>query len=225
MDKRHAAYLAYYKARAARYQANPIYQQTAATETVIAESLAAATSLEQWDEQAKNQKLNLASATALICDQARVEANHWRSLDEPVRASGPEALLEEFDYGTLEHDAVGIAMRAAEIRDQNRKDITVDELVRVFETRILILEQREIWATAEVPERWRAELAETIAESTADGREVWQSATLPAARQWDEDWTFDSELVWETRHRRRIPLPDEVVARRLQQFEDEIGSH
>jgi hypothetical protein len=50
------------------------------------------------------------------------------------------------------------------------------------------------------------------------GREAWVKDVLPSVRNWDPDWKFNFDLIWEERHRRLIPVPDEIVKKRIEQF-------
>jgi len=46
---------------------------------------------------------------------------------------------------------------------------------------------------------------------------------LPHARKWEPDWQFNFDLIWEERHRRLIPIPDEELKKRVRQFKTYRG--
>ena len=222
MDQRHAEYAAYYRARATRYQDRPLYQETARAEAAMADSIEAAPSLEDWGPDMLARNLNVACAVALARDQARADAGLYTEIEEPVRAAGPQRVLAELTSAEG-LTAADVPARVAAILNQNSRDITVDELVRVFEGALDILEEIEVTETADVPAEWRADWAGVVADNIERGRQSWQADVLPQHRLWDPAWDFDERLVWQARHRRRIPLPDAVVTRRLEQYRRYTG--
>jgi len=46
---------------------------------------------------------------------------------------------------------------------------------------------------------------------------------VPNARRWDPHWKFNLDLIWEERHRRLMPFSDEVLKKRVEQFETYRG--
>jgi hypothetical protein len=40
------------------------------------------------------------------------------------------------------------------------------------------------------------------------------------ARDWEPGWQLDLELVWEFRHRKKIPLTDDVLLKRINELKN-----
>lgn len=217
MDDRHRQYAEYYRARAQRFTGNPLYPESAAAQEAMAASIEQAASLPDWKQDMEQRNLNVACAVALARDQARAELDLYRSIEEPVRAAGPAQVLAEIT-GPGEMTATTVAARLSAIADANRKAIAVDELTTVFAGQLDILEEEEVTRTADVPEEWKPRWNAVVAEDAERSRVNWRDSVVPNARLWDPAWNFDEAKVWETRFRRRIPLPDAVVTRRLEQF-------
>ena len=223
MEQRHQEYADYYKARHARYAASKLYPEAAAAEAAMVECITTAPTLEAWGEEMQRRNLNIACAVGLSRDQATADAALYDEIEEPVRAAGPKRILSELT-GAQGLTAADVASKVATILNENSKEITVDELVNVFHGNLDILEELEIYATAEMPDAWRADYAKVAADDVARNVALWQDVVLPNNRMWDPEWEFDELKIWETRFRRLIPMPDAVVKRRLQQFRSYRGS-
>ena len=222
MDQRHQEYTDYYKARHARYAASKLYPEAAAAEAAMVASIETAPTLEAWGEDMQKRNLNIACAVGLSRDQARADAALYDEIEEPVRAAGPKRILSELTSADG-LTAADVASRVATILNENSKDISIDELVTVFHGDLDILEELEIYATAEMPDEWRQDWAKVAADDMARGVETWNSTVVPAHQMWDPAWQFDESKIWETRFRRRIPMPDAVLQRRLEQFRAYTG--
>ncbi len=217
MDARHQEYAAYYSARAKRYAARPLYTETTAAENAMAACINDAPTLEAWGEEMQRRNLNVACAVALSRDHARAELQLYDAISEPVRSAGPKRILAELQ-NSEGLTAADVASKVAAILDDNSKAIAVDELVTSFHGSLDILEEQEIYATAEIPAEWRDRWNRVAADDMERGRTLWREVTLPNNRVWDPTWIFDESKIAETRFRRRIPMPDAVVARRLTQY-------
>ena len=222
MDQRHEEYVGYYRARAAKYAADPAYADTAAAEAELLKSIEEAPDLESWGVEMQRRNLNVACAVALARDHARAEAAFFDEIFEPVRAAGGKRLMAELTSAEG-LTAADVAARVGGIYDENRKEVAIDELERVFEGDMYVLEELEILQTAEIPGEWRAFYDDAAADYVKDGRENWTKSVLPAHRMWDPNWRFKPEKIWETRFRRRIPITDEVLRRRLAQYPNYRG--
>jgi hypothetical protein len=222
MEQRHQEYVEYYRARAKAYEGSPIYTETLAAERALLAAIESATDLDAFARTIEREHPEVRCAIALARDQARAEVEHFTSIDEPVRAGAGEQILTELGPDAAP-SAIEVTSTIAAIRDRNRVDVTIDELTRVFEGQLDQLENLEVLATAEVPDEWRADLDEQIADAHRRGHETWTTTVLPEHRRWDPDWTFDESQVWETRFRRRLPIPDAVLERRLAQHREHTG--
>ncbi len=97
-SNRLAEYREYYRSRAARYAANPLYPETAAAERAMADAVDAATSFE--DLRSTAIELSLAMGHALARDQANARAAVYAETGETVRAQGPaEVLAQHREHG------------------------------------------------------------------------------------------------------------------------------
>ena len=86
-----------------------------------------------------------------------------------------------------------------------------------------ILEDIEEDERAEVPPRWHEERARAVQRERTRGAEHWREHTLPGARNFFPDYEPDWEALWASRHRRRYPVPDEPVARRITAHKKYVG--
>ena len=204
-----ADYRDYYRSRALRYAANPLYPETAAAEQAMAGAVDAAESFE--DLQSSAIELSLAMGHALARDQARARAAVYAETAESVRAQGPAEVIADIGGTT---DAPALAAMLAAVEQRTVAAVTVDELTRLWTTSLTTLENVEVWRTAQVPDRWRAELDDFARSALADARGAWAQVEEQAARH-QSGWTFDPDIARAERHRRLIPLADQVFERRL----------
>jgi hypothetical protein len=173
------------------------------------EAVEAATSIE--DLQAAAVELSLAMGRALARDQANARAAVYAETAETVRAQAPaEALVGIGDAA----DAPALVSMLSAIEQRTATAVTVDELTRLWATSLTTLENVEVWRTAQVPDRWRAELERAAAEALIVEREAWAQVETQA-RQHQSGWTFDPEVARAARHRRLVPVADAMFDRRL----------
>ncbi len=222
MDQRHADYVSYYQARATRHAGDPLYPRAAEAERLLYEAIRDCARLEDFRTVVETGKPELHCAIARTLDQAAARAEHFRALAEPVRARGNEEILAAAGAATDVNDLLRIV---GEIELRNRLELTVDGFVDLFAADLEILEDLEVDAAIidQVPDEWRREITTNIAEIEARGRELYRSHTREEARKWAPGWELDHALVWEERHRRKIPEPDAVVARRIEQHRRYLG--
>jgi hypothetical protein len=222
MDPRHADYVSYYEARARRYAGDPLYPRSAEAERRLYEAIRGCARLEDFRTVVETQKPELACAVARTLDQAAARAEQFRALAEPVRARGPEEILAAAAGAA---DVVQLVSLVGEIMTRNSLAITVDEFVDRFGGDFKILEDIEVDTAIvdQVPGEWKPELAEGIADNLDRGRQHYQKHTRPQAQKWAAGWELDHAQVWEERHRRKIPEPDAVVARRIEQHRRYLG--
>ena len=204
-----ADYRDYYRSRAGRSAANPLYPETAAAEQAMADAVDAASSIE--DLQATAVELSMAMGFALARDQANARAAVYAETAETVRAQGPAEVLAGVESAV---DAPALASLLAAIEQRTGIAVTIDELTRLWATSLTMLENVEVWRTAQVPDRWRSELAGYVSEALAAEREVWAQVETEG-RQHQAGWSFDPAVAQAERHRRLVPVADAVFERRL----------
>ncbi|MEO6605182.1 MAG: hypothetical protein ABIN55_06180 [Aeromicrobium sp.] len=204
-----AEYRAYYRARAERYAANPLYPESAAAEKAMSEAMDAATSFEEF--RSKAIEMSMAMGHALARDQARARLAVYQETAEHVRAKGSAEVIAGIDAAK---DAPALASMLSEIEQRTQRAVTADELLRIWHMSLTGLENIEVWRTAVVPDRWRSELEGFAAETVSDERKVWKEVLEEASRH-QAGWTFDSAAARAERHRRLVPVSDEVFERRL----------
>jgi hypothetical protein len=212
-EQRLAEYCDYYRARAARFAANPLYPATAAAEAALADAVAQATSMADLQQRVVGGELALACGKALARDQAAARAEVYARCAETVRAQAPAEVLAGVDGVG---DAAALAALTSGAEQRAGQAITVDELARLWSLSLPALENIETWQTARVPDRWRRELDRFAAEATHAEREGWASVNAQA-QQHAAGWRLDDARAREERHRRLVPVPDEAFARRLAQ--------
>lgn len=221
MDKRREEYTAYYKSRMLKYKGNPAYKNSYESEKALYEAIANSATLEEFGEKLKSQKLNIKNAAALIKDREALRAELYESEKEFVRLEAPKRILDVIDGAGSETEIVNTVN---DIETDVSKKITVDLFTDEFYGEFMTLENIEVYENAEVPDEWKHEInVEHPAEMISEGRKSWTEHILPNARQWDENWNFDFNLIWEERHRRKIPVSDELVKKRIEQFKKYRG--
>ncbi|MDP3065491.1 MAG: hypothetical protein Q8N08_02035 [Methanobacteriaceae archaeon] len=221
MDDRHKEYLEYYQSRMKKYQNNPLYSNSYQSEKELYEAIRDSESLEDFGRKLEEENLAVKNAIALVKDQETARKKMYQDMNEDVRLRAPVRILEIVD--SVESD-MDLVTRVSEIETGVSKEISVDLFTDNFYYDFLILEEIEVHQTAEVPDEWKKQINQEYSEEIiASGRKEWQEIVLPQARGWDPDWNFDFNLVGEKRHRRKIPVPDEVVKKRLEQFKTYRG--
>ncbi len=204
-----AEYRAYYRSRAERYASNPLYPKTAAAERAMADAVDAAGSMEEL--QAKAGELSIAIGRALARDQANARARVYAETAETIREEGTAEAISAVEKAA---DGPALVSLLAEIEQRTGAKVTVDEMTRLWSSSLIALENVEAWRTAQVPDRWRADLDRFAADALAAERNTWATVTAEAARR-QPGWVFRPAIARAERHRRRVPLGDEAFEQRL----------
>ena len=221
MEQRQQEYIDYYRARLRKYENNPLYRNSCASERALLDALTACEKLEDFKAACENGQLPFKNALALMKDQESAWEQHYLEIKEEVRALSSTRILKFLEEAK---DLYSLIEKTNEIRLKNNNEISVDGFTDEFYSAFTMLENIEVWDRAEVPSRWKDEMRNNIRESVDKARELYNDITLPSARMYDPGFRFDFDLVWKERHRRLIPVKDETMKRRLATFKSIIES-
>ena len=205
-------YKAYYHSRMKRYEGNPLYPRSYESEKALFEAMDSCGELEEFKGKLESDNLNIKNAIALVKDKYALRLKHFTELKETVRALGPERILEKIDEAKTDMEVVNIV---SDIEMANNLEITADEFVDTFYgSTWKLLEDIEVYRNAEIPNKHRADFDASIKEMEESIRKHFNDEEKNNSA-WRPGWTFDFELLWEERHRRKIPFPDETLRRRI----------
>ena len=216
MDQRHQEYIKYYRSRMLKYKNNPLYKNSFETEKSLYNAISNSKNLDEFGKKIEENNLAVKNAIALVKDQETARKKHLKELKEYVRLKAPLRILEIID--SMESD-MELVETVSKIEADVSIEISIDLMTDYFYNDFLSLEEIEVYKSAEVPEKWQNEINhEYPQEMISLGRESWTNDVLPSTHNWDPQWEFDFDLIWEERHRRLIPVSDEVVRKRIEQF-------
>ncbi len=216
MDQRHQEYLDYYRVRMSKYENNTLYKNSYESEKSMFDTLNSCEDLEEFRTKLENENLPLKNAVALTKDQSLARKELYESIKEFMRKKAPEQILEMIETVQSVNE---LTKRANEIETAVSIEIAIDLLTSYFYSDFTALENIEVWQNAEIPTEWHKEIHEEwVNETIAEGVKIWREVMMPESRKWSTDWKFDFDLIWEDRHRRLIPMSDEVVKKRVEQF-------
>jgi len=220
MDQRHQDYIDYYRARVKKYENNPMYKNSYLSEKAIFEAISSCKELSEFKAKLDQGNLTLKNAVALIRDQETARLKFYEEIKETIKARGCAAILAALDSFTNIQDLI---TETNNIRQKSSLEESVDGFVSNFYGDFIALENIQVDEQADVPSRWRAERKQSKEKTIADGRELYRETTLPRAREWDPSWNMNHNLVWEERHRRLIPVPDETIKHRITEHKNYLG--
>jgi hypothetical protein len=212
--RRHQEWLDYFRILVARYQDNPLYPTVASVTWQTMDVIDDAADVDAFKHTIWTSTLLVEHAKALIRDHETQRGAIHAELDEPVKAYGSRTILGGLDAIV---DLPSLNEMVAGVRSQVGRALELDAFVDQVGADFAALEEIEVLETAEVPERWRAELDAEAAALVVEGTRQWYQEVMAAARAVWDGWSLDEREVWAARHRRRIPFPDAVVERRLGQ--------
>jgi hypothetical protein len=221
MDERHSDYVAYYEARMKKFEGSELYKESALTEKALYEAIASCEKLEDFKEKLEAGNLHVKNAIALIKDKEKGFRDLYLKIKEVIRAKAAEQILEKVDEIETVED---LTTFVTEIETKNSIAISVDEFTDEFYYDFDVLESIEVRKNAEVPDEWKKDIDEKVQDMIAKGREDWKESVVPNARNWDPNWSFNYDLIFEERHRRKIPFPDEIVKKRIDQHKEYRGT-
>lgn len=211
MEQRHKDYVDYYEARMKRYENNPNYPFSYQSEKAMYEAIASCEKLEEFKDKMMAGNLNVKNAIALAQDQATTRKAHYEVLKEIIRQKGQEEILNRVEEAQTDID---LANLLAEIEQKNSLEIAIDEFLSSFYGNFKLLEDLEVYKNAEVPAEWKSERQMGIERDSKAIKESIESDE-ENAQSWQQGWQYKFEQLWEERHRRKIPVPDTVLEKRI----------
>lgn len=221
MDIRHQEYMEYYHVRMKKYENSSLYPHSYQSEKELYEAIANSKDLEEFGRKVEEGNLAVENAIALVKDQETARKNLYQELKEKIRLHAPLRILDVVDTVTTDTELVN---SVSEIEGEVNVEITLDLFTDQIYHDLMILEEIEVYQKAEVPDEWKNEINQEHPQDLIDqGRKDWMDHVLPNAQQWDPHWQYDFDLIWEDRHRRLIPIPDQVLKKRIEQFKSYRG--
>lgn len=183
------------------------------------EAIASCEKLEDFRDKMMTGNLNVKNAIALAKDQATARKAHYEALKEVIRQKGPEEILSKVEKAQTDID---LANLLAEIEQKNSLEISVDEFLSGFYGNFKLLEDLEVYKNAEVPAEWKDERQLGIERDSKAVKESIESDE-ENAQSWQQGWQYKFEQLWEERHRRKIPVPDASLEKRIAEIKAILG--
>jgi len=204
-----------------KYENNSLYPHSYQSEKELYDAIANSKDLEEFGRKVEEGNLAVENAIALVKDQETARKNLYQELKEKIRLHAPLRILDVVDTVTTDTELVN---SVSEIEGEVNVEITLDLFTDQIYHDLMILEEIEVYQKAEVPDEWKNEINQEYPQDLIDqGRKDWMDHVLPNAQQWDPHWQYDFDLIWEDRHRRLIPIPDQVLKKRIEQFKSYRG--
>ncbi|BDZ71793.1 hypothetical protein [Methanobacterium petrolearium] len=221
MEKTHQEYMEYYKARLKKYEDNHLYPYSYQSEKALYDAIANSENLDEFGRKVEEGNLAVENAIALVKDQETARKKLYLELKEKIRLHAPLRILDIID--TVKTD-LELTDTVSEIEGEVSIEITLDLLTEYIYYDLLALEEIEVFQSAEVPDEWKKEINQDYPQELLNmGQEDWIESVVPNAHKWDPHWQYNFDLIWEERHRRLIPIPDEILKKRIEQFKTYRG--
>jgi hypothetical protein len=215
MDQRHREYIEYYRSRMKKYENNPMYTHSYQSEKTMFDAISGIEKLEDFREIMETPKLHIKNAIALTKDKNIAENKLYIEIKEYVRAKASEKVLAVIDSMKSDTELVNTVNT---IEAECARQTSIDLMAGMFYSDFTVMENIECWGNAVVPDEWKQEInRDWVAEDVKRTREVWINTVLPEARKFAADWDMNYDLLWEDRHRRLIPVPDDIIRKRTDQ--------
>lgn len=214
MEERINEYRAYYACRSKRYATHPELQRIAAVEKQMSEFMNSCTDFSLGTEQMA--LLSFQAAVAQSMDFAAYRFKVYQELDEVVYAKGNQAILEAV---SLAQDLASLKQLEIDLSTAIVKEVQEDQAVlshfldfepvlkRIELYRMARCASFDNWKLLEMADKEREELAEKMAQVLAD------------FRKYHPYYRYAWEKLWELRHRKRIPLKDAGLSKRISELE------
>lgn len=221
MEQEHLDYIEYYKSRMKKFEHNPMYKNSYEAEKKLYEAIAGIEKLEDFRGIIETQKLNLHAAIAQTKDKMAAEQKTYLEIKENIRAKAGEKVLQVIDHVSSETDLINTVNN---IEAEVMKEVSRDEMTGNFYSDFVVLENILSYENAVVPDEWKKEInAEIPSEMRKEHKEFWLNHKLPEARKFFAGWDLNYDLIWEDRHRRRIPIPDDILKKRIVEHKNMRG--
>ncbi|MFZ5553718.1 MAG: hypothetical protein ACOZCO_11435 [Bacteroidota bacterium] len=204
-------YQDYYRVRMERYENDPDFKFSYESEKAIYDAIMSCNELVNFRDALGNK--NELNAVALTKDQYTLRLKHYREIKEDVRALGPERIMSKADQFTNVMDLMEMVNEEELI---NIREISVDH-VYFFRDSIIVTDTIEVYETANIPDKYKRANQKYAEERKKDLRERLADIEKEMD-QWKPGYHFDFNLVWEERHRRLIPFPDEVILEKINEL-------
>lgn len=219
MDKLLQDYKSYYATRAKRYEGNPIFHRSAIAEANLSNAMQGCSQLEEFKDRLGN--LNQICATALTLDQSEYRARIFNELQEKVRAKGNSDVVEKCENI---QDVNELIRHSTEIFLNNAKDIGKDEgTVTYFKSYLQYLESIDVMENSTFSSSYKSDIAKSCEKEKQDLKRI-AAESLIEYQKYHPDFFYDWDGLWEHRHRKLIPIPDEVLTKRINQLKTILNS-
>lgn len=203
-------YKNYYQARANRFANDSDFPETNRAEQNLCNAVLSCNQLEDLRDKMGN--LNDQVAVAQTIDKYNIRQKHYLEIKEIIRAKGPERIISKAgNYGKV----MDLITMVTEEENKNSIEITTDSIDPFDDW--MLLERIEVYENAEVPEKYKSEMKESVEEMKKSIRESLERNETEY-KKWIPSYQFNSNLVFEERHRRTFPFKDEDVKIRLEEF-------
>lgn len=217
-DKLLEEYKAYYATRAEKYAGNPNFPNYSAAEKRLSDAMQSCSALDEFKDKIGD--LNERCASALIKDQYTLEQKHFEKHQEPIRAMLSKRILEKVDVINNVNDLITMVTEEA---NKNMIEIALDEANRFFIYEWEYADMAEVYAHAEVPDKYKADMqrwATEVRTSIAEGAKNLETQM----HAFKKDWKINPEVIKEYRHRRLLPFTDDQIAEQLERLKKIINS-
>ena len=213
MEKVFEDYILYYEARVKRLENNEHYTNSYASEKTLCDLVKTCNSVDELQTKVEEfTALTVKNAIALIKDQETYRTQVYDDCKETIRAQASATILAGIDARQSDLEVIDMVNK---VHQQNNIDVTVDELVNMFYSDFVAMENIEVYRDAEIPEEWKAQCAGYAKDTMESGKKLFHEVELPNARQWKAGWVLDYNLLKEERHRRLIPINDEELEKKI----------
>jgi len=223
MDQRHRDYVEYYRVRMRKFEGNPLFKHSFASEKAMFEAVETAASLEEFGERVKSQKLHIACAVAQLRDKEKAWADLYSELGEEVRAQSHLEVLRNLDAKQYD-DVMDLTSMVNDVHAKWLIPISMDEHLRTeFWSDFTVLENLITWRNSQVPDQWAEERRQWVADELAQGKKDWNGHTMVEAHKFDPNYKPDWDLLFKPRHRRMFPIPDGIFDDMVLRHKEYVG--
>ena len=217
MDQLLEDYKTYYKVRMQRYEGDKLFQRSYTSEQALYDCICAVDSIDELmqSKAATFRALSVQNGIAFVQDQAHFKLQFYLTEKEDVKAAGQQEILGKINTAS---DAAQIVSVVNEIQLKNDTAVMIDNLwpVHFFTDAVNWLEKTEAIQTAIVPDHWKADMQQQESELKQSFLKM-TTAFLHSIRNYTPGWVWNYEILWAHRHRKKCPLPDAVLQKRIEQ--------